>query len=421
MFDATTPMLKAEIVTIGNELTSGLIVDSNSATLCRRLLESGVAVRRVTVVGDDAEAIRTAVATALQGAELVILAGGLGATHDDITKQTLADMFGSAYRHDAKVREMIEAIYRARGKEAPAYTLSQCEVPERAEILYNEKGTAPGLLFRQGSKRVYSLPGVPLEMEHLLEKYILPPLAEKNSLRIEHRILHTTGVTESGLWERFGPMAELEQLAQVASLPSHLGVRIRLSVWGQEAAANRSRLDAAEALLREKLGDWIFARDDETLEAVVGDLLRRRGLTLAVAESCTGGLIAGRLTHVAGSSDYFIEGAVVYANSAKMRRLGIGEDVLARHGAVSRETALAMAHGMRTTTGADIGLSVTGIAGPGGGGAEKPVGLTFVGLSHAAGEACERFLFHQDRRRNRERAVQAALNLLRLWLARDLR
>jgi nicotinamide-nucleotide amidase len=221
---------------------------------------------------------------------------------------------------------------------------------------------------------------------------------------------------ESGLWGKIGSVEPLEKFVSVASLPSHLGVNIRLSAIGEESDEIQQRLNQAELMIREKVEGYIYARDDETLEENVGQMLRATDLKLAVAESCTGGLIGHRLTQVAGSSDYFMEGAVTYSNSAKENRLGVPRDLLVQHGAVSREVALAMAKGIRESARTDIGLAVTGIAGPGGGTDDKPVGLTFIAVDDPNGAECERFVFPQDRIRNKERAAQAALNILRLRL-----
>ena len=253
-------------------------------------------------------------------------------------------------------------------------------------------------------------------MEYLFDKYIQHDLSSSSEFGIWHRVLHTTGISEADLWSRVGPVAPLEKWVAVASLPSHLGVRIRLSALDKKVEDAKSRLDAAENLVRSNIEDYIFGRDDETLEGKVGELLLGSGQTLAVAESCTGGLIGHRLTQVSGSSDYFLEGAVTYSNEAKHKRLGVEQELLDKYGAVSREVALAMANGIRTTAGTDIGLAVTGIAGPTGGTEQKPVGLTFIALRDAVQSDCREFVFHQDRGRNKERAAQAALNLLRCHL-----
>ena len=395
-----------------------MILNSNSRYLSERLGTAGVDVVRITAVGDAEDMIEEAVRQAMQRVDWVFATGGLGSTHDDISKRVLAKVFQSGLRRDEKVASMLIELFKARGRKVPAAVQDQCQVPEKADILYNDKGTAPGLHFREAGKHLYALPGVPFEMEHLFEKYILPELASAAAVRVGHRIIRVTGIMEAGLWEKIGPVDPLQEwVSSVASLPSHLGVNIRLSAVGKQEQEVFSRLDAADRYITEKIGRYIYGRDGETLEGKVGELLGAR--TLAVAESCTGGLIGHRLTQVAGSSEYFLEGAVTYSNAAKTARLGLEPELLQRHGAVSREVALAMADGIRRTSGADIGLAVTGIAGPGGGTPEKPVGLTFIALSDASGNICKKFLFHQSRSFNKERAAQAALNLLRLRLQRE--
>jgi nicotinamide-nucleotide amidase len=316
---------------------------------------------------------------------------------------------------DQKAVAMLEALFKKFQREVPPGVRRQCEVPVKAEVLYNEQGTAPGLLFRQDGKKVYCLPGVPLEMEHLFEKYICPELTSMVSGTIGHRVIKTVGLTEAALWQRIGPVAPLERLVTVASLPSYLGVNIRLSFCGETAEDVESRLTRAEALVIQAVGDCIYGRDDETLEGKVGELLRKKGWTLAVAESCTGGLVGHRLTQVAGSSDYFLESVVTYSNEAKKRRLGVDPALIEEYGAVSREVAQAMAAGARRNSGADIGLGVTGVAGPGAS-EEKPAGLVFIAVSDTGGSRCKQFRFHQDRIKNKERSAQAALDLLRRWL-----
>ncbi len=408
----------AEILTVGNEIVTGLVADTNSGVITRRLDSLGISVTRHVSVGDDKEEIAEALKQALERVDCVILTGGLGPTHDDITKQVLCRFFNSGLVTDAEVKRRIDSIFQSRGIETPQAAYTQAEVPEKATILHNAQGTAPGLLFEKNGKRVYSLPGVPLEAEHLLETYIVPHLENLGTVKVQHRILKTTGSPESVLWEEIGPVSPFEKYVKVASLPSLLGVRIRFTASGKDSKETTAQLDAAEKLLREKIDHHIFAVDDETLEGNIGDLLKKKKGTLAVAESCTGGLIGHRLTNVSGSSEYFLEGAATYSNEAKQIRLGVDPALIEAHGAVSEEVATAMAEGIRQKSGSDFGLAVTGIAGPTGGTPDKPVGLTFIAVTGPQGTRCEQFRFHQDRVRNKERAAQAALNLLRLYLSK---
>ena len=415
----TSNPYSAEILTIGNEIVTGLIADTNSGFITRRLETLGIPVKRHVSVSDDEQEIKDALTQALERVDCVILTGGLGPTHDDITKHVLCRFFDSDLVTDAEVKRRIDTIFQSRGIETPQTAYSQAEVPEKATVLHNAKGTAPGLLFEIKGKRVYSLPGVPHEAEHLLEEYIVPHLENLGTLKVEHRILKTTGMPESILWQEIGPVAPFEKYVKVASLPSLLGVRIRFTATGKDLKETAVKLDAAEKLLRQKIDHHIFAVDDETLEGNLGEWLKKNKQTVAVAESCTGGLIGHRLTNISGSSEYFLEGAVTYSNQAKQNRLGVDPAMIETHGAVSEPVAKAMAEGIRQKSGSDLGLAVTGIAGPTGGSPDKPVGLTFIAVTGANGTRCEQFRFHQDRVRNKERAAQAALNLLRLYLLND--
>ena len=411
----------AELVVIGDEVISGLILDRNSQYLGERIHELGIEVSRITTVGDSASIIEDCVKLALQRSEWVILTGGLGATHDDITKSVLLKVFECGLKKDAKVAGMLEAMFQARGRgrEVPESVRNQCEVPEKAEILYNEKGTAPGFKMLKGKSILFSLPGVPLEMQYLFEKYVAPEMAGHGNKVFLHRLIKTTGLTEADLWVKVGSLEAMQEKATIASLPSHLGVRIRISVLAESKKEGERRLDEVESFLEERLSRYIYGKDEETLEEKVGDLLREKSLTLATAESCTGGLIGHRLTQVSGSSDYYKEGFVVYSNQAKMDRLGVEPRLIEEFGAVSESVAEAMAQGVCRVTGADIGVSVTGIAGPSGGSDLKPVGLTYIAVHDRSGTHCRKFIFTHDRVRNKERAAQAALNLVRLKIQEE--
>ncbi len=408
--------LNAEIISIGNELVSGFVEDTNSSWLSCRLQEIGINISQVTLIGDDADQIKRTLECALERAKIVILTGGLGCTHDDITKQTLCELFGFKLKIDKKVKSNIEKIFNKRGRPVPLSTFQQAQVPEGATILYNEKGTAPGLKVSKKNKSIYALPGIPLEMKHLTEEYLVPDLKDISKVKIGHRVLKTTGIVESSLWEKVGPLDELETWVQIASLPSHLGVRIRLSSVAENDKVVKQNLEKGEAWLRQKVSKYIFGVDDETLEGNIGQVLKERGETLAVAESCTGGLVGHRITSIPGSSEYFVAGLVTYSNISKVKHLGVEPEKIEEFGAVSSQIAQEMAEGARAETGADYGIAITGIAGPSGGTDTKPVGLTFIAVSDIQKTIVESFNFHQDRVKNKERAAQAALNLLRIRL-----
>jgi nicotinamide-nucleotide amidase len=404
----------AELVVIGDEVVSGLILDRNSKFLGERIHEMGVTLTRITTVGDSPAIIEDSVRLALKRCDWVILTGGLGATHDDITKAVLLKVFECGLKNDSNVAAMLEKMFRLRGREVPDSVQTQSEVPEKAEVLYNEKGTAPGFKMFKDESILFSLPGVPLEMQYLFEKYVVPEISAKNNKTFLHRLIKTTGISEAVLWEKVGPFEALQEKAAIASLPSHLGVRIRISVLADSKEKGDVCLDEVENCLAQRLYPHVYGSNDERLEDKVGVLLREKSMTLTTAESCTGGLIGHRITQVSGSSDYYKEGFVVYSNEAKINRLGIEPSLIKEFGAVSEPVAKAMAEGVCRVTGADIGVSVTGIAGPSGGSDLKPVGLTYIAVHDATGTHCEKFVFTHDRVRNKERSAQAALNLVRL-------
>ncbi len=406
----------AELVVIGDEVVSGLILDRNSKFLGERIHALGIEVSRITTVGDSPSVIEDCINLALQRSDWVVLTGGLGATHDDITKAVLLKVFECGLKSDSKVASMLENMFQARGREVPESVRTQCQVPEKAEILYNEKGTAPGFKMCKGDSVLFSLPGVPSEMQYLFEKFVAPEMARNGNKVFLHRLIKTTGLSEADLWARVGPLEALQKKAAIASLPSPLGVRIRISVLSDSKEQGESRLDEVESFLVQRLASYVYGKNEELLEEKVGDLLREKSLTLATAESCTGGLIGHRLTQVSGSSDYYKEGFVVYSNEAKTNRLGVDPSLIEEFGAVSEPVAQAMAQGVCRVTGADIGVSVTGIAGPSGGSDLKPVGLTYIAVHDRSGTYCRKFIFPHDRSRNKERSAQAALNLVRLRL-----
>ncbi len=404
----------AEILVIGDEVISGLIVDTNSKYLGERIYESGSGVSRITKIGDDSSTIEECVEQALQRSNWIILTGGLGITHDDITKSVLMKVFTSNLKRDEKVIQMLEETFRKRDRAIPASVQSQCEVPDNCQVLYNEVGTAPGFRFERDGHVLFCLPGVPHEMKHLFERYIAPELVEHASQTFSHRILKTTGISEADLWEKVGSIDALQEKVTLASLPSHLGVRIRLSVLAE--TGGKEALDEVEQSLIDRIGRYIYGKNEETLEGKVGQLLTEKNMEIATAESCTGGLIGHQLTQISGSSNYFKEGFVVYSNEAKVSRLGVDQQVIDEHGAVSEPVARLMAEGVRRVSKSDIGVSVTGISGPTGGSEEKPVGLTFIAVSDSAGTWCGKYIYTHDRIKNKERTAQTALNLVRLRL-----
>ena len=404
----------AEIISIGDELLIGQIVNTNASWMSQALGTVGVSVRHVATVGDDPDDIRSALSQALRRADVVLLTGGLGPTHDDITKKVVAEFFdASRMIMDEKVLDHVRALFAKRNLPMLSINEEQALVPEGARVLWNEMGTAPGLLFERDDRLCVVLPGVPAEMRHLMSERVLPLLRPRvQGSVIKHRVIRTSGIAESSLFSLLAPIKEIEKFARIAFLPHYAGLDVRLSVQARNADDAGARISAAEKIVLEKAGEFVFGFDDDTLDSVIGRLLRDQHATLAVAESCTGGMVSNRITNVPGSSTYFDRGLITYSNTAKVQLLGVSEAVLREHGAVSAQTARAMAEGVRRVSKTTHGLATTGIAGPDGATAKKPVGLVWVALATPKETMAKKYIYTQDRLVNKERFSQVALHLL---------
>jgi len=412
--------MTSEILTIGDELLIGQVINTNQACIAERLNLISIQVMRMTTVGDNMQEVLEAFASAWRQHDVVIVTGGLGPTHDDITKKAVCTFFDSDLVSNAAVRAHIEEFMKRRNTTWSAAAEEQTMVPRKAEVVWNPLGTAAGMLFRDGQKRFIVLPGVPYEMKEMMDRSVIPmlePLVQGTVIR--HRTLRTTGIPESALAQQLGNIQELLQGANLAFLPSPAGVRLRISVFDSDPLAAERRVREVEGRIRAKAERHIYGVEAEELEDVVGRLLKERGKRIAVAESCTGGTVLQRLTNVSGSSAYVDRGAVTYSNESKAEMLGVPPALIEAHGAVSREVAEAMAAGVRRMAGVDIGLSITGIAGPAGGTAEKPVGLVWIGYADAGSVLALKFQFGGSRGIVRERAAVAALELVRRKLLQD--
>ncbi len=419
--DAVTvrPLADAVIIAVGSELLTSTKVDTNSLFLTERLNALGLAVRYKMVVGDDPAEVVSAVRGAGAHADLVVLTGGLGATDDDVTREAVASVFGLDLFEDPDVVSHIRARFQARGFEMPEINRRQALIPEGATILWNARGTAPGLLIERDDVTVVLLPGPPRELRPLFDEVADKHIGGRTAgERVFRRALVIAGRTETHVeeltqpvysrWTDQVPAIETTILASLGQIELHLSTR---NASGQSAAA---RLDDATEELAQVLDRNLVSRDGESLECVVGSLLRTHGYRVAVAESCTGGLVTSRLTDIPGSSAYVDAGWTVYSNEAKVRQLGVDATTIERHGAVSEAVAEAMAVQARDRAGVDYGLGVTGIAGPGGGSEEKPVGTVCLGLAGPDGQVRVRTLrFPGERERVKFQASQAALDMLR--------
>ena len=411
--------MKLEVVTIGTELLLGQIIDTNAAELGRALAGAGVEVVRHVSVADRPEAIRAAVAEALDRTGFVLTTGGLGPTRDDITKREVAGLLGKPLELDAAVLRALEERFQRLGRAMPAVNRTQAEVPAGATVLPNPRGTAPGLWVEDRGRVVVMLPGVPSEMRGLLAEEVLPRLAQRNpGTVVRSRTVRTTGIAESALAERVGAIEEEIAPLTLAYLPSVEGVELRVTAWGLRADDAERRLAAATTQLRERAAEHCYGEDGTDLAAVVLNQLRARKARLVVAESCTGGLVSGRITAVPGASDVFIGGVVAYDNVVKSGMLDVSPELLEKHGAVSEAVVAAMAEGVQRQFAVDASIAVTGIAGPTGGTPEKPVGTVWMAARYGseAPRALKR-IFPGDRGEIRARAAQAAIDLLRRLLA----
>jgi len=411
--------VKLEVVTIGSELLLGQVVDTNAAELGRALAAAGAEVVRHVTVADRPEAIRAAVAESLERTGFVITTGGLGPTRDDMTKPIVAAIVGKPLRLDDTVLRSLEERFRRLGRPMPAMNRTQAEVPEGATVLPNPRGTAPGLWVEDGTGRVVvMLPGVPSEMRGLLAEEVLPRIAQRSlGTVVRSRTVRTAGVAESALAERVGAIEEDIAPLTLAYLPSTDGVDLRVTAWGlREEEADR-RLSAVATQLRARAGADAYGEDGTDLAAVVLDQLRARGARLVVAESCTGGLLGGRITAVPGASDVFIGGIVAYDNVVKSGTLDVSPELLERHGAVSEQVVSAMAQGVQRQFAVDAALAITGIAGPSGGTAEKPVGTVWMAARLGKEARALKRIVPGDRGEIRARAAQGALDLLRRLIA----
>lgn len=408
-----------EVVTIGHELLLGHTLDTNSAYAGQRLADAGVRVVRRTSVGDNPADIAEAVGSALDRTGWVLTTGGLGPTRDDITKHVVSELLGMPLAFDEAIWAELLARWQRIGRIPSDSNRTQAMVPRGATVLPNRWGTAPGLWIPSPRGTVIMLPGVPHEMRNLLDHEVVPRLLDQGGGVIRSRTVRTAGVPESVLGERLDPLeAELAPLS-LAYLPDVAGVDLRLTAWQLPASEADARLAAGVARLREVAGQWIYGEGDDDLAAVLLAAARAAGRRIAVAESCTGGLLGGRITAIPGSSDCFLGGVIAYHDAVKTELLGVEAELIARHGAISGEVAEAMVRGVAERTGADLALSITGIAGPAGGSEEKPVGTVWFGVWDCNKVTSVRVGFPGTRFEIRARAVQAGLGkLLELVVSR---
>lgn len=408
--------MKAYLISIGDELLIGQTINTNVAFIGSLISDINIEIIKSTVIGDDHKSILDEFGLASSKADIIICTGGLGPTNDDITRNAVVQYFKTELVHNDEVIEDIKSMLKRRGRELKKTHEDQAMVPKIADVIRNENGTAPGYWIEEDKKIFIVMPGVPYEMKAMMNNYVIPKLIEtigEPKEFIKKVTLQTTGLPESVLAERLGDPDELLSGAQLAFLPNQYGVRLRVTVRSSSEETANNQLLEIEQKIRSKVGRFIYGRGDENLEEVVGRLLKERELRISVAESCTGGGLADRITNINGSSTYFERGVVTYSNAAKVEILKVNEDVMLEKGAVSAEVAMQMAEGIKSISGSDIGVSLTGIMGPTGGVANKPVGTVFIGYCDDKVCTAKRFQFGEDRILNKNRATQAALDMVR--------
>lgn len=403
-------------MTIGDELLIGQVVDTNSAWIGQQLSLAGIRVKQITSVSDDAEHIVAALKEAESRADIILITGGLGPTKDDITKKTLCEYFGMGWRFDEKVLENVTRIFAGFGREVTEVNRLQAQVPDGCIALTNKNGTAPGMWFGRNGKVFVSMPGVPYEMKGIMNDHVLPMLNEKFGLPvIIHKTILTQGIGESMLAERIEKWEDslAQENIKLAYLPAPSMVRLRLSVSGNDRETLQKAVDRKVDEVLPLISSYVFGYGDDTLEAILGRLFTEKKLTLATAESCTGGQIAHMITSVPGSSAYYIGSIISYANRVKTDEMGVSQEILDQHGAVSEPCVRAMAEGVRKKLKTDYAVATSGVAGPGGGTEEKPVGYVWIAVAGPDGTFSKSFRFGDNRERNIQRASITALALLR--------
>ncbi|MCG0277921.1 MAG: competence/damage-inducible protein A [Thermanaeromonas sp.] len=405
--------MQAEAIFTGTELLLGQIINTNAALLCQELARAGISIFRQVVVGDNLQRIKEAIQEAGKRADIIITCGGLGPTEDDLTREALAEALELPLEENPLAKEHIIRFFTVRGRPMPPQNLKQALFPKGALPLDNPWGTALGIFLKHKDKLYACLPGPPSEFSKMLKEELLPLLEQYGAGKeiILSRVLKITGLGESTVEEKVRDLLKGTN-PTLAILAKTGEIHLRITAKACDSQMAQELIKPLEEQIRERLKDHTFGADGDTLEGVVGNLLTRKGLTLAVAESCTGGLLAHRLTNIPGSSAYFRQGVVAYDNNIKVKVLGVNAKILASKGAVSEEVALAMARGVRDLAGTDIGIGITGIAGPGGGTPAKPVGLVYLALNCQGNAQVRRELFQGPREEIKWRATQSALDML---------
>jgi len=409
--------MKAGILTIGHEVLSGFVVNTNASYLGAQLSQAGVEVQGVWVVTDSRDDMKRGIEQALAVSDVVIITGGLGPTEDDMTRDVLAEVMGVDLQFDEKQCERIEAIFKNYGRAMKENNKRQAYCPKGAKLLDNDRGTAPGIRAEFEGKLIYVFPGVPSELKEMFARDALPEISNINKdIQVVTKKIKCFGEGESNIADMIADFCKRGRNPEVNFTCSLDGTTVHITAKGVSQQEAAGLAEADEAAIRQKLGSIVFGQEDKSLPHVVGAMLKEKGLSIATAESCTGGFLSKLITDVPGSSEYFKYGWVTYSNEAKIRMLGVDADLIEEKGAVSEEVALAMASGAMDYSGADVVIAITGIAGPGGGSEAKPVGLVYISIAGYWGSITKRCVFRGDRTSRREFSANYALNMVRLAL-----
>ncbi|MBU2445849.1 MAG: competence/damage-inducible protein A [Bacteroidetes bacterium] len=412
-------MNRVSIISIGDEILIGQTLNTNAAYIGEKLTALGFEVIKSFVIGDEKLSIHESLRSASEDSEFIFITGGLGPTHDDITRDSIVEYFKTEFVFNESVLKRIEERFQKRERKMPEVNRQQAYVPKNATVIENFVGTAPGYDISHKGKTYFVMPGVPSEMKSMMENYIIPKMkknAEENEIFYRQRLLYTTGIPESGLFELLDDINSWLGNCKLAFLPSQFGVKMRISHRGSTIEEIDEELDNVEKQITELVGKYIYSNEELLLEEVVGKILLQRKLTIAVAESCTGGIITDRITNISGSTKYFLQGVISYSNDSKIKTLGVNVDSIIKYGSVSEQVAIEMARGVRNISSANIGVSTTGIMGPTGATETKPIGLVYIGYVDDDKEKVVRYRFAENRLRNKERTSQAALELIRRML-----
>ncbi|AZO95477.1 competence/damage-inducible protein A [Halocella sp. SP3-1] len=405
-----------EIISIGTELLLGDIIDTNSTYIAEKLTENGFDIHYVSTVGDNLARITATIKRAQQRADIIITTGGLGPTDDDLTREAIAASMGLELKKDERLLTAIKNYFREKNYSMTVNNEKQACLPEGATEIPNEKGTAPGILLERDDIIIISMPGVPGEMKDMLERKVLPYLKELSAGLIQSKVLNFFGIGESSLEMEIKDILDKQTNPTIALLAGKGEVKIRITSKASSKEKAGELIAAVEKGIRERVGEYVYGSDDKGLAVVVAELLKEKGLSIATAESCTGGLLGDRITNIAGSSEYFQGGVIAYSNQVKHELLGVEENTLKKYGAVSAETAQEMAEGIKDNMSTDIGIAITGIAGPGGGSQGKPVGLVYLGLAIDDYSQTFKLKLRNDRAWNKWMSTQYALYYLYRYL-----